>query len=167
MKNGYQRWLGLGAAILLIATGGACSGSDSSDWELPDPEAATEWYGEDVDARLDGNVLEIRGTMNPYHLARGGRIWARGGPYFYLFNVHVQQLLEDYPDLAAVRAVTVDSRGSEVARATLVRSQLSEVRWNQALARASLAQREGSERPRLIEELIAFGEDHTEYSYQQ
>ncbi|MEX2584106.1 MAG: hypothetical protein WD766_12570 [Gemmatimonadota bacterium] len=153
----------LGVTLLLGAVAACARGEE--DWVLPDPGMVTEWFGESAEARLDGNVLEIRGRMEPDHLRRGGRIWARSGPYFYLFNVHVQRILVDYPDVAAVRARTFDQRGQEVATATLSRDRLSEFRWDEALARASLAQQEGTRSPRLVERLISFGEDHTEYTY--
>ena len=152
-------WALFAAGLLL----GGCG--TQQEWVLPEPAVAAEWYGDEVDARIDGNVLEIRGTMDADHLRRGGRIWAESGPYFYLFNVHVQRLLESYPDLAAVRAVTVDASGNELARAMLHRDKLNPVRWREALARSSLAQRDGTESPRTIERLIRFGEEHTDYEY--
>lgn len=151
---------------LLALTGLGCAGTSSErGWELPAAEEVAEWFGEDIEVAFDGNVLDIRGTMGPDVLRRGGRIWARGGPYFYLFNVHVQQLLIDYPDIAGVRATTLTEAGEEIAVVTLLRSDLNEIRWREALARASLAQREGTDNPRLVERLIRFGEDHTEYRY--
>ncbi len=156
-----HRWI-----WVLLAAGLLLSGCGSSpEWVLPEAAGAAEWFGEDVEARIDGNVLEIRGEMDPEHLRRGGQIWARSGPYFYLFNVHVQRLLESYPDLAAVRAVTVDADGKEVARAMLHREELNPVRWKEALARTSLAQRDGTASPRTVERLIRFGEEHTEFEY--
>jgi len=153
------------AFVLAAAT--SCGGNETGEWQLPDPQTVTEWFGEDTEASLDGNVLEIRGEMDPDHIRRGGTLWIRSGPYFYLFNVHVEQLLRDYPDLAAIRARTFDARGNELARALLHRSELSEIRWNEALARASLAQAEGTENPRLVERLVQFGEDHTEFDYRR
>jgi hypothetical protein len=153
------------AAAMLIIAVSACGG-ERQEWVLPDMAAVTAWYGVGTEASIDGNVLEIRAIADPDHLARGGRIWARSGPYFYLFNVHVQQLLRDYPDLAGVRARTFTTGGEEVAAAMITRPGLSETRWAEALARASLAQRHGTSNPRLIERLIQFGEDHaTDFRY--
>jgi hypothetical protein len=150
--------------VTLVAGTFGCAG-ERAPWVLPDPDAATTWYGAGTTASIDGNVLDIQGTLDPDYLRRGGRIWARGGPYFYLFNVHVQQLFTDYPDLAAVRVRVSTPEGEELASAMLRRDALSEARWREALARASLAQQGGSENPRLIERLIQFGEDHTEFRY--
>jgi hypothetical protein len=161
--DGFRTMTRAVAVLAAIGFGSACSGE--RDWVLPDPASVTTWFGEGTEAELDGNVLEIRGTMDPDHLRRGGRLWARSGPYFYLFNVHVQQLLMDYPDLAAVRARTFTADGEEVAEAMLLRTELSEARWREALARSSLAQQEGTTNPRVIERLVQFGEDHTTFEY--
>jgi hypothetical protein len=168
IENEYmeRRWQRLATALsaLLVIAAGACA-SENRDWVLPDPALVSEWYGNGTEARMDGNVLEIQGSMDPEYLRRGGRLWARSGPYFYLFNVHVQELLREYPDIAAVRAVTSTPDGQEVARAMLHREQLSSVRWREALARASLAATEGTAHPRHVERLILFGEDHTQFEY--
>jgi hypothetical protein len=132
---------------------------------LPDPTEAAGWFGPETEATVTGNLLVVRGTIDPAFLRRGGQIWARSGPYFYLFNVHVQRLFQEYPDLAAVRAITVTPDGRELARATLHRAELSEYQWRDALARASIAQTQGTASPRRIEDLIRFGEDRTEFQY--
>ncbi|MQA91069.1 MAG: hypothetical protein GEU90_12655 [Gemmatimonas sp.] len=150
---------------LLLALAVGCVQDEQTVWILPDPQTVAAWFGDDTEVGIDGNVLEIRGTMNPDYLRRGGRLWARSGPYFYLFNVHVESLLREYPDLAAVRARTFDARGNEVARAMLTRDQLTPGRWREALARTSLAQTQGTDNPRLVERLISFGEDYTDYEY--
>jgi hypothetical protein len=153
-------------ALLLVLALGACE-APQREWVLPDPAEAAAWFGDQAEARLSGNLLEIRGTMDEDFLRRGGRIWARSGPYFYLFNVHVQRLFQEYPDLAAVRAIALTPRGEELSRATLHRDALNEFTWRDALARASIAQQQGTESPRRIEELIRFGEDRTEFEYRR
>jgi hypothetical protein len=150
--------------VLVVAGAAGCAPAER-EWVMPDPAAVAAWYGPGAEATISGNVVEIRGTIEDDLLRRGGRIWERSGPYFYLFNVHVQALLRDYPDIAAVRAVTFSPGGEELARATLHRSELSEIQWREALGRASLAQSQGTENPRRIEELIRYGEDRTEYRY--
>lgn len=150
--------------VALALAGGACAREERAP-VLPDAGEVAAWYGEGTEAELDGAVLEVRGTIEPDFLRRGGRIWARSGPFFYLFTVRTRDLFEEYPDLVAVRAIARTRRGEEVARAILHRSELSEVQWRTALARASLAQTQGTANPRRIEELIEFGEDHTEFRY--
>lgn len=152
---------------MVLAVLGGCAGEGTTEPVLPEPEPVAAWFGGSTRVILSGNVLEIRGEMDPDHLRRGGRIWQRSGPYFYLFNVQVRDLLRDYPDLAAVRAVTYGPGGREIARAMLYRDRLSAIQWKEALARASLAQTQGTERPRRIEELIYYGEQHTEYAYRE
>lgn len=114
---------------------------------------------------MNGNVLEIRGRVDPEYLRRGGSLWRQSSPYFYLFNVRIRDVLADHPDLAAVRAITLDGSGDQVARATLLARELNEYEWRDALALASLAQREGTENLRHIAALIRFGEEKTEYEY--
>lgn len=160
MRRRFTAWA-LGAAVL----GAGCAAGDAAEPVLPPPDSTAAWFGGDTEVRHRGNVLEIRGEIDPDFLRRGGRIWERSGPYFYLFNVRVRDLLEQYPDLAAVRAVALAPDGRELARAVLHRDALSSVQWKEALARASLAQTRGTESPRRIEELIRFGEDHTEFEY--
>jgi hypothetical protein len=157
-----QFWMAVAYAAVFGAS--ACTPAER-EWVMPAPEEVAGWYGPGAEASVSGNVLEIRGTIDDDLLRRGGRIWERSGPYFYLFNVHVQALLRDYPDIAAVRAITYTSDGEELARATLHRAELSEFQWREALGRASLAQQQGTENPRRIEDLIRYGEDRTEYHY--
>lgn len=152
---------------MLALTVAGCAGEPERAPVLPDPAAVEAWFGEGTEASLDGPVLEIRGTIPDRFLERGGRIWARSGPFLYLFNVHVRDLLVDYPDLAGVRAVTVTEGGEEIARALLLRGELHRYEWREALARASLAQTQGTESPRRLEELIEWGEEHTEYRYRE
>lgn len=151
--------------VLAASLGSAGCSREAREPVLPPPDSSAAWFGEGAEVRLDGRVLEVRGEIDPEFLRRGGTIWERSGPYFYLFNVHVRDLLETYPDLAGVRAITYGPGGRELARAVLRRDALSSVQWNEALARASLAQTQGTARPRRIEELIRYGEDHTEFSY--
>jgi hypothetical protein len=54
-----------------------------------------------------------------------------------------------------------------VASAMLLRSELSEAQWREALQRRSLAQARGSSNPRAVERMTEYGQDRTEYSYQR
>jgi hypothetical protein len=150
--------------LLFALAMGGCGGTER-EWVLPDPEQAAEWYGDGAAARLDGNVLEVQGSLQEDHLRRGGRLWARSGAYFYLFNVHVQRLFQEYPDLAAVRARVSSPEGETLAVVMLERSALNEYRWEEALARMSHASQDGTRNPRAVERFVQFGEDHTTYEY--
>jgi hypothetical protein len=147
--------------VLLVIAGGC---GPQPDGTLPDPAAAAQLYGDHVDAEVRGNLLELRIPIAE-ELFRGGPIWARSGPYFYLFSPPTRDLFADFGGLAAIRVVTLTPGGEEVARAELRRDALTEPRWREALYRSAIAQRDGTERPRALEELTNFGEDHTEFHY--
>ncbi len=150
--------------ILGLAGALGCN-SAPADMVLPSTDEVAGWYGEGTSADFNGNLLEIKGPMEDDYIRRGGHLWARSGPYFFLFNVHVRDLMLNYPDIAAVRVTAVTEGGEEIAVATLLRDDMNEYRWREALSRSSLAQREGTRNPRLVERLITFGEDHTEFHY--
>ena len=158
------RRLSVGAALVLALAAPGCQPS-AHEPVLPSPDSIASFFGAGTDVQLQGNVLEIRGRIDPAFLRRGGRIWARSGPYFYLFNVKVRDALKAYPDLAAVRAIAFGPQGRELARATVQRADLTEIEWEHGLKLASRAQTEGTENPRYIEDLIHWGEDHTEHAY--
>lgn len=158
------RWRSIAAAVAVALALIGC-GDAAREPVLPEPDSVAVWFGEGTEAELSGNVLEIRGVVDPDYLRRGGSLWRRSSPYFYLFNPRIRDVLTEYPDLAAVRAITFDGSGGEVARATLHARALNEYEWRDALALASLAQREGTQNLRHIDALIRFGEEKTEYGY--
>ncbi len=151
--------------VLLLPLLAACGLGGDRDLQLPTPEEAASRYGAGVAVELRGNLLEVRAPMTPEQLERGGTLWARSGPYFYLFSTATRDLFVEYPDLAAVRVITETEGGEEVARAELLRDAIAEPRWREALGLAALAQQEGTRRPRRLEEMIYFGEDYTQYEY--
>ena len=151
----------LGIAGFALA---GCGAGEDRPLELPDPAVAAAAYGDSLAGAVRGNVFELRVPISP-ELLRGGTIWARGGPFFYLFSRDTQELFLQYPDLAAVRVVTEDQAGEEIARALLQRGELSEFEWDRALQLGAVAQQQGTERPRRIEELIEWGEEHTVFEY--
>jgi hypothetical protein len=163
MTSGIRTLMwGLGMALLLGVVGCA---REARARVLPPTSEVTEWFGEGTTAEFNGNLLAITGPMEPEHIRGGGQLWARSGPYFFLFNVHIRDLMVEYPDIAAVRATVVTADGDYLASATLNRDRMNEFRWREALAQSSLAQRQGTENPRLIEQLVRFGQDNTEYDY--
>jgi hypothetical protein len=131
---------------------------------LPDLVEVGSAYGEAVEGELLGNVLRVTVPM-PEGFERGGSLWARSGPYFYLFTTATRDLLVAYPDLAAIEVSAVTDEGEEVARARLLRTTLNEVTWARAIAYASQAQTEGTESPRHVDRLVRWAEDHTEHEY--
>jgi hypothetical protein len=87
------------------------------------------------------------------------------GPYVLLFSEETEGLFEDFSGLAGVRTITVTQGGTEVARALLTRDALNGITWGRARHIAGLARRDGTKRPTLLEDLVRWGEEHTEFEY--
>jgi len=119
----------------------------------------------DVNFETTDNVVVIRAEQSPEQLQRGGSLWARVGPYIYVFNPGTQVVFDRYPGVAAVRAITTTGGHAEVARATLRRGALNELTWRRALNLLGHAVNDGTRRPGLILELVEWGEAHTRFRY--
>ena len=147
------------AAILAGCGGGALA--------LPTAEQveATYLYEGELAAEMVGNVAEVTIAQPSEQLRRGGTLWAKVGPYVFLFSQETRDLFETWDGLAAVRVITTGPRGREVARAILLRDELNGITWGHALTASGRARRDGSTRPSRIEELVQFGEEHTEFAY--
>ncbi len=144
----------------------ACS-HESAQLSLPTPEQveAHYHYKGTMDVDLNGNVAEITVTQPVSQLRRGGTLWAKVGPYVFLFTADTQQLFKDFPGLAGVRVITHLQGGGEVARAMLTRSGLNDLTWQRALNIAGHARKEGTQDPKRIQDLVDWGEDHTQFKY--
>lgn len=151
-------------AVLVVA-GAACERSEPPT--APSAEVVRSYYSIPVEfsVTMRGNVAELVVRQPERQLRRGGSIWARVGPYIYLFSPATRDLFADHPGLAGVRVVTRRDDGQEVARATLARDELNSVAWKRALHIAGLARRDGTRMPARLEDLIEWGEDHTEHEY--
>ncbi|MBT8397760.1 MAG: hypothetical protein HKO65_01670 [Gemmatimonadetes bacterium] len=143
------------------------SGCEAQDLTLPTRAEVEDayLYPGGLEARMRGNVAEVTITQAARDLRRGGTLWAKVGPYVLLFSEETEGLFTGFPGLAGVRVITVSSDGNEVARALLARDSLNGITWRRALHIAGLARRDGTRRPSLLEELVEWGEDHTEYTY--
>jgi hypothetical protein len=142
-------------------------GCEETDLTLPrvgEVEGAYS-YGGRLSATLNGNVAEISIVQADRQLQRGGTLWAKVGPYVLLFSRPTEDLFREYPGLAGVRVITTTSDGTEVARALLARDVLNDLTWRRALNIAGRARRDGTRRPTLLEDLVRWGEDHTEHDY--
>jgi len=151
-------------AFALALSQAACEPEDLS---VPTAEqvAAAYQYAGSLEAELSGNVAVVT-VVQPYdQLRRGGTLWAKLGPYIVLFSEATRDLFVEHPGLAAVRVVTTTSGGQEVARATLLRDGLNELTWRRALNLAGHARRDGTTRLTALEDLIEWGEEHTEFAY--
>lgn len=154
----------LGCALAAASLGGCQPRTEST---LPTPAQIASYYSYEggVDASLNGNVAEITVAQPAAQLRRGGSLWAKVGPYILLFSDETRRLLDDYPALGGVRVITTVAGGSEVARALLSRTELSDIQWRRALNIAGRARKEGTDRPALLDDLVRWGEEHTEYEY--
>jgi hypothetical protein len=134
---------------------------------VPDIEDARRTYadhGITAEFRYSGNVLELVVQQSSDQLRRGGQLWARVGPYIYLFSPATRELFEAHTGLAGVRVVTM-SDGREVARALLVRDALNEIGWRRSRAVLAEALDQGTERPSTMDRLVQFGEQTTQFEY--
>lgn len=166
MKGSRGRgWAGWAGAVVAALSATGCSEAPAAS--LPDAGTVAAYYDYEggLEARVSGNVAEITVEQPAAQLRRGGSLWAKVGPYVLLFSDETHRLLEEHPELAGVRVVTRVERGPEVARALLMRNELSGVLWRRSLNIAGRARLEGTERPTLLEDLVRWGEEHTEFEY--
>jgi len=132
----------------------------------PEVEAAYEYRGT-LEATVEGGTAEIRIVQPGDQLRRGGALWAKVGPYVLLFSEETRDLFRAFGGLEAVRVVTENEAGREVARAHLHRDVLNELTWRRALNVAGKARKSGTERPSLLEDLVVWGEEHTDFRYSE
>lgn len=154
----------IAVAVGLVMAVAACD--EPVDMALPtgDEVVAHYQYERALTAEINGNVATVFVAQDPQQLRRGGTIWAKMGPYIFLFSEESRALFEEYPGLAGLRVVTRVGN-AEVASALLGRDDLSGVQWRRALNISGRARRDGSQTLGLLEDLITWGEDHTEYEY--
>jgi len=155
------------AGLLVAALGGIGACESEPARELPSEAVLDSVYGERVDISLNGNVVELAVTQGGEQLRRGGSVWAKAGPYIYLFTPQTQELLGAYGGVGGVRVTTLDENGQLVARALLERGTLNSVTWPRAINVAGRARVEGTRRPQTMVSLAEFGEEHTSYEYSQ
>lgn len=155
------------AALMAAATASAaCDGGGEDGPALPTESALEDLYGTTrATADLNGNVVDVRVQQDPTQLERGGRLWARVGPYIYLFSPQTQELFARWPGVAAVRVRTMVGEGEWVAEATLRRDALNALTWDDARRVVARARTEGTDKPGLMEDLVDYGEDRTDYRY--
>ena len=153
-------------ALSLILGMSGCA--EELDLALPSESEAGAPYEDssDLTVRVSGNIVEVTVEQPSQQLRRGGTLWAKVGPYIYLFTDETEGLLRDYPGLSGVRVITRTNGGrAEVARAFLHRESLNELTWKRARNIAGRARAGGTRRPVLLEDLVEWGEDHTDFGY--
>ncbi|MGH7449613.1 MAG: hypothetical protein ACRELT_18715 [Longimicrobiales bacterium] len=155
--------------LLLLLLSAACDRifPARASLDLPDLETVQSFYqrhGFEAEYRYSGNVLELVVQQPADQLRRGGPLWARVGPFIYLFTPATRDLIDEYHGIAGVRVVTMVG-DVEVARALLVRDALNELTWRRAANVHGTALVQGTERPMTIDLLARFGEDITTFQY--
>lgn len=154
--------------VLVGVLAALSSGCEPPDLTLPSESEMQTYYtaAAGADVTLSGNVVELRVPQSQRDVRRGGPLWAKVGPYIYLFTDDTQALLRDFSGLAGVRVIThTDGGGTELARAMITRDGLTDILWRRSLNIAGRARRDGTTRPSLLEALVIWGEDHTEFKY--
>ncbi|HEX2166661.1 MAG TPA: hypothetical protein VHG09_05425 [Longimicrobiales bacterium] len=166
IRSRLVRWAQV-LAMLLVVSGCDRIWPERADLTLPDTAVVESYYarhGFDAEFRYSGNVLEIVVQQPADQLRRGGALWARVGPYIYVFAPATRDLMEQHHGIAGVRAITMVG-DVEVARAMLVRDELNEVTWPRAINILAAALERGTERPSTMDALARFGEEHTTFEY--
>lgn len=153
-------WLIAGGLLL-----GTISCEPAVDSRLPTPPELEGRFGDRTELHLNGNVVEIQVTQSPDQLRRGGPIWAKAGPYIYLFTPQTQSIFNDFGGVGGVRVTTIDGRDRLVARALLQRSTLNSVTWKRAINMSGRARVDGTTRPNTMVKLYEYGEENTEFEY--
>ena len=157
--------VGLSLSLIGLLGGAAC---EVADLPMPSEEQARAHYRSSagLNFRVSGNLVEITVSQPLQQVRRGGTLWAKVGPYIYLFTGETESLLRAYPGIAGVRVITQTSRrDTEVARAILLSDELNELTWKRARNIAGKARIDGTRRPSFLEDLVEWGEDHTEFAY--
>ena len=160
----WRQMMGMGFGILALSV----AGCEEPDLTVPTESEAQAYFAETpgVTVEVGGNVVVVKVNQPYEQLRRGGALWARVGPYVYLFSTTTEQLFKDFGGLGGVRVTTsTGSRQERVATALLARNGLNELTWRRARNIAGRARLEGTKRPSLLEDLVLWGEDHTEFEY--
>lgn len=155
-----------GAVVLIAALlppVAACEAE--AEQQLPTNAEIRNLYGPSADVLLRGNIVDVEVVQENSQLQRGGAVWAKVGPYIYLFSPPTQKLFEMFSDLAGVRVRTVDESGTWVAEALLRRGTLNSITWKQAMLKSAKARSEGTQRPSYIIDLTRYGEEQTDHKY--
>lgn len=152
----------MAVAVALLAVAGC---EPAREPGLPSADDVESYYAAaGLDAQVVGNVATVRVPQDAQQLRRGGALWAKVGPYVFLFTEETYQLLQDYPGLGGVRFVTRVGE-AQVASALLASDELSDVLWRRGINIAGKARRDGTGRVTLLEDLVEWGEAHTEFEY--
>jgi hypothetical protein len=157
-------------ALTVILVLGALGCEETGNLALPSESEVEVHYASsaDLSVRVSGNIVEVSVEQSLRQVRRGGSLWVKVGPYIYLFTEETETLLREFPALSGVRVITKTNRNrSEVARAFLHRETLNEITWRRAKNIAGRARADGTRRPVLLEDLVEWGQEHTEFEYSE
>ncbi|MDG2281884.1 MAG: hypothetical protein P8L45_02125 [Longimicrobiales bacterium] len=143
-------------------------GCTREELALPSEDAIVEAFQSErpLSGEVTGNVAVLYVEQSFQQLRRGGNLWAKVGPYIFLFSAEAQRLFDGYPGLVGIRVETRVGDAT-VASAVLMRDELSDLQWRRSLNIAGLARGDGTNRMTLLEDLVRWGEDHTLYEYNE
>jgi hypothetical protein len=166
-RNIMKGWMNRAMGVVLGLTVLVVGGCEEQNLTVPSASAVEEafQYEGNLTVTMNGNVAEVTVVQPERQISRGGTLWAKVGPYILLFSAETELLFQDYSGLAGVRVKTILPSGQEIAQALLHRDTLNGLTWQRALNIAGRARRDGTRRPTLLEELVRWGENHTEYDY--
>ncbi len=151
----------LAAAVVLTT-----AGCNEEDLTPPTQTEIESYFAEqNVEVELTGNVVLVTVVQSATQLRRGGSLWAKVGPYIYLFSEPTHQLLVNHPGVGGVRVITQTSGGTRIASVLLRRDTLNDITWRRALNLAGLARRDGSTQITRLGDLVRYGEERTEHEY--
>ena len=161
-------WMNGGRAAVALALMGFMAGCRVAGVALPSADEVTAAFQSErpLSGEMVGNIAVLRVEQSAQQLRRGGTLWAKVGPYIFLFSEETRGLFGSYPGLAGIRVETRVGQAS-VASALLTRSELSDLLWRRSLNIAGRARRDGTERMTLLEDLVRWGEDHTTFEYNE
>ncbi|MEN8144557.1 MAG: hypothetical protein ABFS14_06340 [Gemmatimonadota bacterium] len=154
--------LSLTLALAAVSVAGACQ---DKSLNYPAEADLAGLYGAAPQVALNGNVVDVRVVQDRDQLIRGGKLWAKVGPYIYLFSPQTKELFENWSGLGGVRVRTFTSSGTQVAEAMLERGDLNDITWRRALRLVSEARLEGTRRPSFMENLVRYGEETAQFEY--
>jgi len=163
VRAAFLPFKGLVVAILFLGPMG-CEDPDLSIPSAGEVEARYEFHGP-IHAEIRGNVAQVTVEIPPSEIERGGALWAKSVPYIFLFSRGTLELFEDHPGLAGVRFVARAPDDALIAQALLERGALTPATWPRALSIAGTARKEGTDSPARMQDLVHWGEDHTDFEY--
>lgn len=156
-------WRGIGVTAAAILAAAGCAGE--AQLTLPAETDLEGLYGPGVTVTLTGNVVDVSARQSPDQLRRGGELWAKVGPYIYLFSPQSKDLFEAYTGVGGVRVRTYDYADRLIAEAILERGVLNSLTWPKALNLVGRARLEGTQRPSYMIDLVEYGEETVRYEY--